>query len=686
MSRILLFVMLLAMSPLWATSASASDTGPFVIVVMDPLSKPLSCECVRGYAQRDYDLLARHVGRSLNRRVKIVWFESLVEALADTGGQADLIIGKSSVVLFDAKKRNFAVRPIAQLTGQEGEVDQRGLFVVQKDDPARTLADLQGYRILMGSESHEEKSSAAELALQKAGVVLSGQRERFEACSKAASSLMRLPSKTPAAAVISSYAQPLLAGCGAIKKGDLRVVGTTASVPFVTAFIRDDADPATRQKLLESLLSTSKEPKLLQGLETLVGFVEWEKPKAVPQVTPPSASEVPEPRTSGTDWPQFRGPKRDGRVAWLPGRLPDLEKDLVWSTKLASDGIGGLMATSKMVVIGGRDTLDEKDRFIAFDLQSGRKLWKYEYSAPAELDYGNSPRATPVYAEGLVVTLGATGVLSVLEAETGESLWAHKLTKRFGAKSPEWGFCGSPLVIDDTIFLQVGTTAAIAAIDLFTGKTKWQVNGPPIAYSSLQAASNKKLLIGVDERGYFARRTSDGSAVWKFEPPNSGDFGVPSPVLTRDGLVFASENNGLTMVDSTEDSFTRGATSVFEDLTPDTHTPVSVGDLLLVAFDGLHALETTSEMKPRWTLATSDITGHASIIASADRALVTTSRGVLLLFDLNAPDGRLIDRRQLAENHVTVLSTPAITDKRLLLRVGAELRCYRLAGKASDIR
>ena len=38
-------------------SAAAVAAEPFVLVVMDPLSKPLSCDCVRGYALREYKWL-----------------------------------------------------------------------------------------------------------------------------------------------------------------------------------------------------------------------------------------------------------------------------------------------------------------------------------------------------------------------------------------------------------------------------------------------------------------------------------------------------------------------------------------------------------------------------------------------------------------------------------------------------
>jgi len=262
----------------------AVGADPFVLVVMDPLSKPLACDCVRGYAQRDYDLLAAHLEQNLDRPVKVVWFESLAKALEETDGQADLVVGKHSVVLADAKSTGQALKPIMRLTDKKGSVTQTGLIVVRKADQAKQLSDLTGYRILFGPEEAEEKSSAAEAVLRADGVDLPEKRECHGACSEATTALMELPSDVNAAAVISSYAQPLLEGCGSIKKGDLRVVGETRPVPFVTAFVNKGLDSKTEQQVTLALVMVTTKAELLIGLETLVGFVPWKQADADAQV------------------------------------------------------------------------------------------------------------------------------------------------------------------------------------------------------------------------------------------------------------------------------------------------------------------------------------------------------------------------------------------------------------------
>lgn len=252
------------------------ERKPLTLIVMDPLSKPLSCDCVKGYAQRKYELLGNYLTSRLGRPVKVVWNASLAQGVKETDGKADLVIGKYSVVMHDARVIKRSMQPVARLSGVHGDLDQHGLIVVRSTDKALAVADLKDYRIFFGPEESEEKSGAAVRLLEKHGVAPPAKRETYDACSEAAIALMKLPEGTQAAAVISSYAEPLLEGCGSIKKGDLRIVGKTDEIPFVTAFVPKEMDKSLRDKITEALLLVGTEQSLLAGLETLDGFVAWE--------------------------------------------------------------------------------------------------------------------------------------------------------------------------------------------------------------------------------------------------------------------------------------------------------------------------------------------------------------------------------------------------------------------------
>jgi ABC-type phosphate/phosphonate transport system substrate-binding protein len=255
-------------------ASTATTDRPLVVVVMDPLALPLSCPCVKGYAQRDYQALADRLQALLDRPVKLVFNESLSVALRDqTEGQADLVIGKHSVVLADAAKNKLAATPLAMLTGKGGSTTQTGLIVVPAKDPAQSVADLKGYRMIFGPAECDEKHQAALALLKKHGVEPPAEKETSAACSDGATLILELQGKAHAAAVISSYAQPLLEGCGTIQKGDLRVVGETEPVPFVAAFAVGAASDTDQSRLRDALAKASLDPLLRLALETKSGFV-----------------------------------------------------------------------------------------------------------------------------------------------------------------------------------------------------------------------------------------------------------------------------------------------------------------------------------------------------------------------------------------------------------------------------
>ncbi len=253
---------------------AASEPQPLSLVVMDPLAAPLSCPCVEGYAQRKYEQLAEYLEQTLGRPVRLTFSESLRTALAGKAkGRADLIIGKDSVVRADAKAARVAVTAVINLTGKDGATTQTGLIVVPAGDPAQRVSDLSGYRIFFGAPECDEKHAAAIELLRSSGVAVPDKIETSAACSDGACKTLELGAGVRSAAVISSYAKPLLEGCGTVKKGDLRVIGETAPVPFITAFVADGLPAAERDRLHEALLAAGTRPELCAALETLLGFV-----------------------------------------------------------------------------------------------------------------------------------------------------------------------------------------------------------------------------------------------------------------------------------------------------------------------------------------------------------------------------------------------------------------------------
>ncbi|MCC9608228.1 phosphate/phosphite/phosphonate ABC transporter substrate-binding protein [Blastopirellula sp. JC732] len=271
----------LTLAPLHADEPTKPLKSELTMVVMDPLAAPLSCPCVEGYAQREYEALESFLETKLDRSIRL-YFVPTLSALKKEGitlNSVSLIIGKDSVVRYEGKQGGIDVTALARLTDKTGSTTQYGMIVVPKDDPAQSAGDLAGYHVIFGDVDAAEKHQAAIDLLTAAGVTLPEKLEVSAACSDGACKILELDGKS--AAVISSYAAPLLEGCGTIKKGDLRVVAKTKEVPFVTAFATGALTKTDQAELSAALAEVVKDSQLCGKLESLIGFMPIDESEAV---------------------------------------------------------------------------------------------------------------------------------------------------------------------------------------------------------------------------------------------------------------------------------------------------------------------------------------------------------------------------------------------------------------------
>ena len=392
-----------------AEGASGKPPGktaaPVVLVVMDPLAKELACACMKGYGQRDYRKLAARLGTALKQEVSIEFSDDLAETMAVIGpGQEVVVIGEHSKVAKGAQKAKLKVRPVSELTDQEGETVMTGSIVAQAKDTAKELKDITGRKLFFGLADTEANQAALSAALQGAGLKTLAQEKRDQYTDAALDVLDSTEAALPVA-LIPSYALRLLEGCGSVKPGELKVLGKTSPVPFITVFLNDAIKPDKEQSILKSLLGLKEDAKLLKEMESRDGF----RPVTTEKKARPQAS-------AGGDWPDWRGPNRDGLVPQLPVRLPDKAK-IVWKKGAMPSCLAGLSVSGNRLILAERDFAEEHDVYRCLNTENGELLWRVEYPARGHLDYGQSPRATPVIHQDKVYLLGAFGELRCVNSE-----------------------------------------------------------------------------------------------------------------------------------------------------------------------------------------------------------------------------------------------------------------------------
>ena len=252
-----------------SAGAFAGNTESVHLAVMDPLCKELSCPCVKGFAQRDYRALADFLSRKLGRPFELVACETFAEARRRTENKVDLVIGKQSVVRYQAARSHESVTPLAMLTDRKGKTTLTGLFIVRGNAPEKKLGDLKGRTVLFGPPECDEKYAAALDALKAAGVLPPSKPETRQGCD---GTVLEVAEKKADAGVISSYAIQLLEGCGTIDKGSLRIVGETAPVPFIGAFATARLPAEVVDAIAAALLEVRKDQALKAKLESRNGF------------------------------------------------------------------------------------------------------------------------------------------------------------------------------------------------------------------------------------------------------------------------------------------------------------------------------------------------------------------------------------------------------------------------------
>lgn len=369
-------------------------------------------------------------------------------------------------------------------------------------------------------------------------------------------------------------------------------------------------------------------------------------------------------------------------VPWLPDRLPDSPR-ILWTKRLTARGLGGVAATEKYVLVVDRDAADSLDIFRCLNAQTGDELWTLRYPATGDLDYGNSPRATPQIHDDCVYLLGAFGHLHCVTLATGKVRWKRELRDEFEAEDKQvWGVCSSPLVVDGKLIVNPGApSASLAALDPQRGDTLWKSPGEVAAFGSFIAAElgGKRQIVGYDKTTLGGWDIATGKRLWTLKPEQPNDFNVPTPIASQGKLIVSTENNGTRAFrfDALGKPVPRPI-AVNLDLAPDTHTPVVVGSRLFGVWNTLYCLDVANGLKAVWQQQGDAFSGYASLIASESRVLVTSIKGELILVDAQAATYKEISRFSVFDGDEGVMAHPALVNKRLYVRGSESVACVEL--------
>jgi outer membrane protein assembly factor BamB len=370
------------------------------------------------------------------------------------------------------------------------------------------------------------------------------------------------------------------------------------------------------------------------------------------------------------DWTGWRGPARTGVAAQFtpPANWPARPKQ-VWKVEA---GVGH----SSPVVSGDRvylfSRVFDQEALTAFDLRSGKQIWRQMYNAPYEMNpaatgHGKGPKSTPIIDGTRIFTFGISGVLSAWNTASGALLWRRDFEKEFPSTSPDFGVAMSPLVADGQLIVHAGgkSNGAVFALDPAKGTTKWIWKGDGPAYASpvLATIADTPQVITQTEKHVVSLALADGRPLWQIPFTTSYDQNIVTAVISGDVVIYSGLSKPLTAVRVRKDGTRWTTVPVWQNDSVPMYmsSPVIVGGFIYGLSHRNRGqffcvdLETGAT---RWTTRGRE-GENAALIEAGGYLLATTTEGELVVAKADPSAFTVVRRYTVAESPIWTHPVPA---------------------------
>ena len=252
---------------------------------------------------------------------------------------------------------------------------------------------------------------------------------------------------------------------------------------------------------------------------------------------------------SAQDWPQWRGPNRDGAVAAFrePRVWPQSLKQ-AWKVPVGAGYATPLLVGDRIFVFTRQG---EDEVMTALAAGSGRVIWRSAYPVPftpmrAAARHGAGPKSTPVYSAGRLFSLGMTSIVTAFDAASGKRLWQTPPTKA----QPLYHTATSPIVDNKVVIVHVGGPGdgALTAYDIDTGQVRWAWTGDSPAYGSpiVVSLAGTRQLVTFTHQFLIGLDVDTGALLWRRPFRTPSDTTAQTPIVFRDLIIQNGRDNGVT--------------------------------------------------------------------------------------------------------------------------------------------
>ena len=413
--------------------------------------------------------------------------------------------------------------------------------------------------------------------------------------------------------------------------------------------------------------------------------------------------------TLGGDWPQWRGPNRDGiwREKGIVEKFETLRLEPRWQVTISNGYSGPTVANGRVYVTDRLASPTQVERVHCFDATSGERIWSHSYECKYErVDRRDGPRASVTIDENRAYSLGTMGHFFCFDATNGEVLWSKALKAEYKIRMSLWGITASPLVENEMVIVHIGgkDDACIVAFDKVTGKEKWRALNDSASYSApivIEQAGKRVLVCWTGER-VVGLDPLTGKLYWQHPfPPARISQNIATPVIENNYLFVSSFFGGSLLLKVNPDKL--AVEKVWQRQGPNERntdslhccisTPVLQGDYIygVDSYGELRCLDLhtgdriweslDAVPKARWA--------NIHLVRHEDKIWMFNERGELIISKLSPNGFREISRTklinptqgQLSQRGGVCWSHPAFAYKHVFIRNDEELLCADISAK-----
>lgn len=388
------------------------------------------------------------------------------------------------------------------------------------------------------------------------------------------------------------------------------------------------------------------------------------------------------------DWPQWRGPNRDGKVKDFvaPEKWPDKLAEK-WKVEVGEGDSSPVLVGDKLYIFA-RQGGDEVT--LCLNAADGKEIWKDKYATaaingPAARGHAG-PRATPAVADGKIVTLGVNGALSCLDAAAGKLLWRNEDYKAV----PRFFTGSSPLIADGAVIAQLGSESkgTLVSLDLATGKANWTLEvGCSYASPVLMSVGDVKQIVTLSDKAAIGVDLAAGKLLWDFAfAPAGMSYNAATPIVDGSIVYITGQGRGTKAlkIEKADDKF--AAKEVWSNpVGTQFNSPLlkvgaapGGGGVVIDGIGFLYGLSdkanffciNTADGKSAWTDTAMRGPGgrggaYCAMLDAGPVILALTSTGELVVFKPDPKAYTEVAKIKLADN---TIATPVVAGKRIFVK------------------